>query len=256
MSDYYRNSHLHPDKGISYEKSFHAIAYRSLLWEIERRVLDLIIQDFYKGKVINHLDFACGTGRILTYLQDRVDISVGVDVSESMLSVARVRQLSPQLIKADITRDDVLEGRKFNLITAFRFFANAEPELKRQSMEKLVQCLSPQGYIVFNNHRNLSNLLNCLRRWLKRGGTNGMLQNEVDNLLDHVGLVIEKVYHIGLLPSDQSQMPLPRVIMRAIELLAFKIPFLQRFAHNLIFVCRLANNANQNDLLSHIIGSQ
>jgi len=85
-------------------------------------ILDEILSTFYKDIKIYHLDFACGTGRILHYLAGRVSCSVGVDLSPSMIEVASRNNKTSEIIQTDITRNDVLGERKFNLITAFRFF--------------------------------------------------------------------------------------------------------------------------------------
>ena len=73
----------------------------------------------------------------MSYLEDRTKSAVGVDLSPSMLEVARKNKRSAEIIEADLTRSDVLGDRKFNLITAFRFFPNAEAELRSEAMQVL-----------------------------------------------------------------------------------------------------------------------
>ena len=73
-----------------------------------------------KDKLI--FDFGCGTGRILAYLEERVARAVGVDPAETMVQVARQRVRRAELVVADITRNDVLSGDMFDVITAFRIF--------------------------------------------------------------------------------------------------------------------------------------
>ena len=65
----YRNSHQNEGKGESYHKSFKELPYRSLIWHIEKNYLTKILSKFFiKETQINHLDFACGTGRIIAHL--------------------------------------------------------------------------------------------------------------------------------------------------------------------------------------------
>ena len=90
-----------------------------------------VLRDHAPRTPLVHLDFACGTGRILEYFAGRVDSSTGVDVSDSMMEVAGRWPPKAELIEADLTQNDVLGDRRFNLITAFRFFPNAEPELRQ-----------------------------------------------------------------------------------------------------------------------------
>ncbi len=51
-------------------------------------------------------------------------------------------------IEADLTQNDILENRQFDLITTFRFFPNAESELRDQVMKKLVKHLDVNGLII------------------------------------------------------------------------------------------------------------
>jgi len=137
MNTDYRNSHLQPGKGQAYHDKFLNNPYRKMVWELEKRILDEILSTFYKDIKIYHLDFACGTGRILHYLAGRVSCSVGVDLSPSMIEVASRNNKTSEIIQTDITRNDVLGERKFNLITAFRFFPNAQPALRVEAMQAM-----------------------------------------------------------------------------------------------------------------------
>jgi ubiquinone/menaquinone biosynthesis C-methylase UbiE len=128
MSNDYRDSHKGTGKGASYNKSFREFPFRSVLWEMEQQFLLRIVENFTENTDVNHLDFACGTGRIVGFLADHVKSSVGIDLSDSMLAIAQKELPNTELIKADITTSDVLNDRTFNLITAFRFFSNAQPD--------------------------------------------------------------------------------------------------------------------------------
>jgi len=237
----YRKSHLAPDYGQAYERRFHENPYRSLMWELEQRVLTRIVELFYNGRTIRHLDFACGTGRILAHLENFTTTSVGVDLSPSMLEVARQKLERGEIIEADITRNDVLGDRKFNLITAFRFFPNAQPQLRLQTMRQLVKHLDTDGFIVFNNHKNLSSLTYRLARLLRRrSGNYGMNITEVQNLLSEVGLKVAKIYHIGVIPSTENHRLLPRPLLRILEAALSRCAIFHNLAQNVIFVCKCA----------------
>ena len=43
------------------------------------------------------------------------------------------------LVEGDLTREPLLGERRFDLVTAFRFFPNAEPALRRDVMAALVR---------------------------------------------------------------------------------------------------------------------
>ena len=237
MVESYRESHMEPGRGSSYDRVFRENAHRAIIWELEQRAMDDVVRRFFADRPIRHLDFACGTARIVCYLEDRAIQSTGVDVSPSMLEVARANVRKAEILHADLTRENVLGQRQFDLITAFRFFPNAEPALRRDAMAALVKHLAPGGYIVFNNHTNQSSMLNRLCRLLCRGGTLGMTQAEVDELVAAAGLKIEKVYPIGLMPATERHLFMPRQVLRAIERMASACGVFRGLSQNLIFVC-------------------
>jgi len=237
MSDDYRNSHLKETKGETYSEQFISNPYRSMIWGFEKEVLDKIVKTFL-NKDIHHLDFACGTGRILGHIQKKVQRSVGIDLSPSMLKIARADVPDSEIIEADITRDDVLLDQKFNLITAFRFFPNAQSQLREEAMSKLVDRLDVDGIIVFNNHRNTASLLNRIWRLIGRGGNVGMAPAEVKKLLAHANLEIIKKYHINVIPSTDTHMLLPKFILTFLERMLSACPIFSNLAMNHIFVCK------------------
>jgi len=209
-----------------------------VVWQFEKGILDRILKVFYKKSEICHFDFACGTGRILSYLKDRTKHSVGVDLSPSMIEVARKSNRGAEIIEADLTRCDVLGDRKFNLITAFRFFPNAEGDLRMEAMQVLTRHLDDNGYLVFNNHKNTGSTKNRLARLFGRRNYKGMSIGEVKSLLAKTGLKIVKIYHLCVFPSSDNHMLLPVFFLRPIEAFLIKRRSLQIFGENLIFVCR------------------
>ena len=151
----YRDSHKYAGKGAEYEQYYQTQTWERFLWSREQQVILKIIDKYFADRDINLLDFACGTGRITSFLENRVKTSTGVDVSGSMLTIAEEKLKRTEIIEADITADNVLKPRNFNLITAFRFFLNAEPHLRSQAIKALSKLLADDGYFVFNNHHNL-----------------------------------------------------------------------------------------------------
>ena len=152
----YRESHL--QKGVEYHQSFSTRPHLSMVWRLERRLLRRIVRDHFLAGIPSYLDFACGTGRILEFLSPVAASSTGVDLSTSMLQVARDTLTDVEFINADITRDDRLGNRKFDLVTAFRFSPNAEPQLRRDALSVITRHLKAEGILVFNNHRNRGSL--------------------------------------------------------------------------------------------------
>ena len=89
-----------------------------MVWRLEQRALDRMLRDRLAPGTVKHLDFACGTGRILEHFLPRVASATGVDVSASMMKVAAQVAPGAELIEADLTKADVLGERTFDLITA------------------------------------------------------------------------------------------------------------------------------------------
>jgi len=239
----YRLSHQAPSKGKSYDKSFKKYPYRAFIWKCEQNILNRIIKQHYDNQKINCLDFACGTGRILAYLEDRVSTATGIDVATSMLNVAKQSVKRAKLIQADITRDDIMANCKYNLITAFRFFPNAQDSLRREAITILSSLLSPDGYLIFNSHKNSLSLLNRLVRVLRRGGyERGLTSYEAQNLAKKAGLKVVEVYHVGLLPITENHYILPTPVLRFIESIASACPFCRDLSQYLIFVCKKSDS--------------
>jgi len=236
----YRRSHLASGKGASYHATFSENPYRRLIWELERRVLDRVVREDFAGREIRHLDFACGTGRILRHIAPRAVMSVGVDVSPSMLAVAREDPGRAEILEADLTAVDILGDREFDLITAFRFFPNAEARLREDAMRVLRRHLAPDGRLVFNNHKNLGSLKHRLARLLRRGGREGMRRREARDLVVRNGLVIERTYALGFTPAGDERLFLPPTVLRRVEGVLARCPALKGLGENVIFICRPA----------------
>ena len=164
----------HKGRGPDYHATFSPDVnpYRSMVWRLEQRALNDILRNHLVPGKIAHLDFACGTGRILEHFQGNVASATGVDVSSSMMEIARKVAPGAELIEADLTQRDVLGERRFDLITAFRFFPNAEPELRRAVSSVLARHLASQGVLVFNNHKNRNSLPRRISRLLRQSSAN------------------------------------------------------------------------------------
>jgi SAM-dependent methyltransferase len=236
----YRDSHTKQGKGIVYDEHYATLPERKYIWNQEQFVLNSFIETYFKDRKIRLLDFACGTGRITSFFENRVETSIAVDVSKTMLDEARKKLKRTELIHVDLTRNNVLSGRKFNLITAFRFFLNAEPQLRIEAMRTLVSLLADDGYILFNNHKNRSSPLVWPRYFLcnklRKRNVNFMSIYEVRDLAEKAGLKIVRIYPVSLL-SMPSIKCLERLNHR-IDNTAMKFRFSGIFSESPIVVCR------------------
>ena len=141
-----------------------------------------------------------------------------------MLGEARKNLTITELLLGDITRQSMLGGRRFNLITAFRFFANAESDLRSEAMGRLVDHLDEDGILVFNNHLLPSAMhLRVWRAWrrLRRQdepAVHTMSLCEAISLAESSGLRIVSVHRVGFLHLPKVE--LPRWLMNTAEKLA------------------------------------
>ena len=238
----YRSSHLGNDKARSYHQQFQNNRYRAMIWDKEKIILNEIVKkNFLDNGVGHYLDFACGSGRVLNFLSKHTREITGVDLSESMLDIARESTpAGTQLICEDITKKDVLGDNKYNLITAFRFFPNAEHELRNSSMQVLVKHLKDDGILIFNNHKNHTSSLYSLARLIRRKDSMSSMKNsEVKLLCDEHGLDIVDTYHVGIIPSFDRFTLLPIFLLSPLESFFSRINIFKYFAFNIVYVCKL-----------------
>ena len=237
----YRHSHKYPGKGLEYETYYETQPWQRFLWSRERKIILQILEKYFADRDIQLLDFACGTGRITSFLEGRVKTSTAVDVSDSMLAIAREKLKRTEIIEADITIDNVLAGRRFNLITAFRFFVNAEPALRSAAMKTLARLLSEDGCLVFNNHQSYGSpwiKLLYMRHQQKnpQGIFNVMTLDEMNRLVEDAGMEIVELYPVGFF--HPPKIAIPQMITSAIENMCCKFKSLARFSESPIAVCK------------------
>ena len=243
MYNDYRDSHL-TKKGNEYDNKFKDSSYRSLIWDMEKIILKKIISKYLEGYFENYLDFACGTGRVLEFMEQYSNNSIGIDVSESMLSVARNNVKKSKIICGDITKDaTILSNIEFDLISAFRFFSNAQDELRVETLMMFNEILKNKGYLVFNNHRSHHNLfINRLKRLIKYLIKNKHIkyfsESEVRNLIDECGFKIVKIYHSGIFNFNEKKKVRQNSLIRQFEFLCMHFPLAKYFSHDLIYVCK------------------
>ena len=77
-----------------------------------------------------------------------------MDISSSMLDGKEEKLKNSKIIIEDFRKTNSLSEKKFDLITAFRFFPNAEPVLRQKAMKFISDHIKDKGYIIFNNHKN------------------------------------------------------------------------------------------------------
>lgn len=236
----YRNSHVGPESWAKdYDaKLFSPGSFDAVMWEREQRLLDRILQQHVPCRE-SYLDFACGTGRVLAYVECHFQAAVGLDISPTMLAAAQQRVRAAMLVEGDATRDPtVLGGQRFDFITAFRFFLNAQPSLREEAMGFLASALkNDESRLLFNVHGNRysTRVLVAGKARFTREPFASMSVRECIDLAALHGLEVVEWYGIG--SYDKALLRLmPLGAWRWAERAA-ALP--KRFAVYLYFVCRL-----------------
>jgi SAM-dependent methyltransferase len=157
----YRHSHFRD--GTEYDAELDGNPLDAYMSRCEADVLARLVPRLFPSGVDRYLDFACGTGRITSQMEAIARQSFAIDVSPGMMAVARRRCARTDFIRCDITLEQpVIEP--VQLITAFRFFGNAQQELRVAALRGLHRLLADDGYLIFNNHRNPRSIRNlCVR---------------------------------------------------------------------------------------------
>ena len=246
--DMYSKTFLESEYADSYEKRYSGCSYDDILWEIEKQYLLEIIGNFKKNhKSIKYLDFAVGSGRIISLMENYVDSSTGIDISPAMLKIAQERVKHSELFCTDITNQEDCIENKYDCITAFRFFLNADLNLRTKVIQALARSLKDDSSIlIFNNHGNLWSHKLCMwpaHKLCEQGKcytakTHYMSLSEAMKLAGNAGLVIDRVIGYGLL-SQKARWIIPFDILLRIEARLATTTFARHFGVNQIYVARL-----------------
>jgi hypothetical protein len=190
------------------EREYGKRSYADLLWRIEQQQLAQLLSEFRRNHpTIKLLDFATGSGRILSFVENLVDESSGIEISESMAQRARTRVKRSPIYCQDITSPSARVEGRYDVITAFRFVLNAESDLRQAAFSSLRERLrDDSSVIVFNNHGNLWSHkailypLHCMHRGAgPRTSGNYMSHRQVLKVARDAGLTAQRVYGCGVL---------------------------------------------------------
>ncbi|MBZ9847950.1 class I SAM-dependent methyltransferase [Mesorhizobium sp. CA14] len=237
LSRDYRLSHVAQGCGAKYIQTFQS-GYYAALWEkVERPLVEEIFRSL-GGPDRSCLDFACGTGRITSVAARFFGTVVGVDVSEPMLACAAPRD-NVRLLLMDITKEPLRDS--FDVVSAFRFFLNAEDSLRRQALLAIHEHLVEGGRIVCNIHANASSPAGVASRYLnsvlRRTKYNTISLDQMKELLVDAGFLVEKVIPYGFLPRPGRFAPgLCEALVAPAETVSRALRIPSRFAENFVVV--------------------
>ena len=244
----YKEQFTAPSSARNYEQLYSPETADDLLWQIEQEHLNKIIGQLRKKLTrIDYLDFACGTGRIISFVEPQVDSATGIEISPEMIKIAQQNVKDASLQCRDITSDDAEIENKYDLITTYRFILNAEPALRVAGFKALAARLKDQSSrLVFSNHGNpwsykaLMWPIHFSRQILfgkKREG-NYLTRRQTRAVLDAAGLEIVNVTGVGFI-SPRIVKLLPFSWCQKTEAALAGRPLLQRLGVNQLYVCKL-----------------
>ena len=231
----YTNSHFL--KGEDYHKKFDDFPGRKIIWKLEKKIINFFIKKFKKKKIDSYLDFASGTGRIAKFLEKRKYKQYLLDSSPKMLNYAKTILKKSIIINKDFNKKKNFKN-KFDLITAFRFFPNAEPELRKKAFKFLYYSLKKDGILIFNNHRNFWSIPYFIRRMTFRSDGFGLTHNEIIKLIKPYKFKIMAYKSIGLLTDKENSSIILWSVVEKIENIIFKLKRSHRLGYNVIYVIK------------------
>ena len=212
---------------------------------LQRPMLERVVAAMPQRQ-IRCLDFACGTGRILSAVEPLVAKIVGIDTSEQMLSKARARGTSARLFCTDILIDESAAREKYDLITAYRFFLNTEPELRARVMEKLASMLDgPDARLVFNVHGHVPSSISLTSLHRRLHGwppVNSMSIGEIRKLIGDAGLEAVEWRGFGLFPNRLYRSWLAGAC-KWFDRVAARIKWAHLLSLDVVTVCKLRQGA-------------
>ena len=203
----YQDSHQGRAAAAAYVRTYQTGYYAALWKSVERPLLEETLCEL-GGAQRSCLDFACGTGRIASVACRHFGKVVSVDISQSMLQYAP-KHRNVQYLCSDIIRDPL--EHSFDVATAFRFFLNAEPELREAALRALHRHLVRGGRLVCNVHMNSSSPMGIVYRlWAKtskRQHHKTLSVAEFLRVLHAHGFATEQVKFYGYCPRPGPFLP-------------------------------------------------
>lgn len=147
MKDYYRNNEVASTYNANRFETFPENCFDLL----ERKSINVIIEDYFKDENLEILDIACGDGRIL---QENLKYGkcTAIDSSDAMLTIVRKRfeEQSERLETINADFFDKKIEKEFDVITTFRYIRHFEYIKRKELYEKLKQNLKKNGLLIFD----------------------------------------------------------------------------------------------------------
>lgn len=215
----YRDCHT-SDDAVGHYHDVYSSGYYAAQWRLlEQPMLRKLFEQERERGATRMLDIACGQGRITLLGAEYFPDILGVDYSAQMLGRAQQAQakagerVSHLRFEVGDVRTFAAE-KPFDVVTAFRFFLNAEDELRLEGLRCVRRNLAPNGVFITNVHVAATSPLACfygisnsLRRAVGQHVSavrNAISLNGFRNMFASEGFRIDSVERYSLLPRIGS----------------------------------------------------
>jgi hypothetical protein len=168
----------------------------------------------------------------------------GLDISAEMIEIARRKCPKSTFYTGNVMENDSVCRGPYSLITAFRLLLNLDPELRVPILKALRDRIAPQGTLLINLHGNQNSSRHAAISWKKHRKISGegvmlneMTISEAQGCLSESGFEICGRRGFGVLPPSLYKF-LPRTLMESIDAWLSRIPSLQPYCIDVLFICR------------------
>jgi ubiquinone/menaquinone biosynthesis C-methylase UbiE len=216
----YRECHLQDESAQAYRDVYAAGYYAAQWQQLESPWLSRVFAELKERGACSMLDIACGQGRITLHGAKYFERVCGIDISPAMLARAQQKLSDDEtLAAADVTFEvgDVrtfTTDEPFDVVTAFRFFLNAEDDLRLDGLRSARRNIAPGGTFIANVHVASTSPLamfyrisNAARRTLGKNTSsvrNAISVGQLRTMFASEGFRIDRIHRYSLLPRIGS----------------------------------------------------
>jgi len=222
--------------------------YIKIIYSLEKEVIAKFLKGIKSDK-LSAMDFACGSGRWTTYLEGYFDSITGVDVSGKMIELAKGKCKKAKFCVKDITKESQKPTNRYDVITAFRFYKNAEDDLRKDATKRLEDYLDSGGYFIFDLHLNTFSFMGVAANLMKILRINKVIKindyalrtislMDIKHLFRNSSFEIVDYYGMGFLPSRSNHLILPEKMLYRFERFLMRNKWLRPFSYNLLVIAR------------------